>query len=173
MKYLLASSMTVVLFFSAITIQGKTQKPKIYKVKSHMMDGTTRKGYLYQVNNQMLYIVPVVGSTSPDSIQAGNIKSISIRRDGKVRRSAGIGVATGGLTLGILGAVTYEPCESCWFGPTSAGEAAFASGLLGAILGGAGGAIVGIFNNSSKRIDGNLLTYAAYVPTMKKYAAIK
>lgn len=168
--FLQISSLT--LIFSTPTLEVSAQK--YYKVKTHLMNGKIVKGYLYQVNNYSIYILPTTTSTQIDSIKAEEIRQISIRRKGKVGRSIAWGAGTGGVSMGIAGLVTYEPCPSgCFFGPNSAEDQAAFTGITGAIVGAFVGGIAGIFNNSTKRIDGNRGIYLLYVPKLKKYALQK
>ena len=79
---------------------------------------------------------------------------VSTGRHRKVLKGAAIGTVSAGTIGAILGAATYQPCESTeLFGCLMASSSASESAVLGGVVGGALGLIVGSLVGLPKRDD--------------------
>ena len=79
---------------------------------------------------------------------------VSTGRHRKVLKGAAIGTLSAGAVGAILGAATYQPCESTeLFGCLMASSSASESAVIGGVLGGALGLVVGTLVGLPKRDD--------------------
>ena len=78
---------------------------------------------------------------------------VSTGRHRKVLKGAAIGTLSAGAVGAILGAATYQPCESSGFDCLLAPTSASGSAVVGGVLGGTLGLIVGTLVGLPKRDD--------------------
>jgi hypothetical protein len=74
---------------------------------------------------------------------------VSTGRHRRVVKGLMLGTAIGGVTGVLIGAASYEPCDStefmgCFLGPTSRGESAAVVGVAGGVLGLVVGSLAGL-----------------------------
>ena len=94
---------------------------------------------------------------------------VSIGKQTQVWRSAGYGLALGVVAGALVGALTYEECESdqflgCMMAPGSASESAAGGGILFGVLGFVGGSVVGFVNRTDRWVSVALPVRASIAP---------
>ena len=164
--------------------QNTNTKKHIYKVWISKIDNSkVIKGSLYQVNDTSLKFVSKKGQVN--SLETNLIKSIKIRRKGKIGKGILFGALSGFAVGGISGLISGDDPDKPYtvdfgsFGSidginkgTSAGAKAIINGTIGALGGGGVGAIIAT-KKDEFIINGDLETYKKHLDKLKSYAMIK
>lgn len=75
---------------------------------------------------------------------------VSLGRQSRFFADAGIGLAVGVLAGVLVGAVGYQECRDCMFGPANRTQSAALGGILLGTVGLATGAVVGVFHRPDR-----------------------
>ena len=171
----------IVFCYSTMLFSQNTKTKKhIYKVWISKIDNSkVIIGSLYQVNDTSLKILSKKGQVN--SLETNLIKSIKIRREGKIGKGILFGALTGLAVGGISGLISGDdPDTTTDFGTlgtwtsegTSAGYKATINGAIGALAGGGVGAVIAT-KKEELIISGDLETYKKHLEILKSYAIIK
>lgn len=94
-------------------------------------------------------VVGVRGSSRTIALTDVTALEVSTGKQRQFFRNAALGLGIGALTGAVIGAVSYEECVDCWFGPQSAAQEA----ALGAVLLGTAGLVTGAIVGGFHRTD--------------------
>jgi hypothetical protein len=140
------------------------QKNPTFKVWITLLDESKIKGTLFDVNERELEVLNI--DLTKAQIEPERIKTIKLRRTGKIGRGAWVG-ALAGTAVGGLSGYAGGDDEPGWFS-WSAEE----KGVVGIMLGAPIGTLAGMVLSTPQdifAINGNLNTYIAVLPQLKTY----
>jgi hypothetical protein len=143
---------TVLLATASLSVSAQTRRIAEVgqRVRVTALDGSRGVGTIRRLTEDSLVVF------SPESLRRYDFElrdvdiiEISIRRERRFLRSAGLVIGAAVVAGAAVGAVTYAPCVpkqflDCLFAPTSRGEAAALGGVLLGALGIPVGVIVGL-----------------------------
>lgn len=157
----------ITLLFALSPLQA--QKVRLYKAKVTLNDDNRVKGILYSANEEGLLLMDKKLVDTIRAIDHRSIKSIKLRRSGRVGRSALIGASGGALLGAVLGLAEGDDSADCWIFCYTAEEKALAGAVVLAIPGAGIGALIGT-ESKKYEINGNTSTYNTYISELRSMA---
>lgn len=142
---------------------------KYYIARIVFMDGTTKKITFYGADSSKIFFYADTFEKELDTIPAADIDYISFREKNRAGKIISRAAAAGFLVGGVVG--YFSKCEDCSEGLDLEGAVrGLWWGIITATAAAAGGAIISIFNNGERSIEGNPERFRKLYPWFRKFS---